>query len=93
MQQKIITIDDPYVIKSSKYFWKSNKANHYTKIYVLSPWKEINVSNNVKYENLPQSIVFHNCIKKIYNKLSYKVINVLKFGLKERVIFILNRIK
>ncbi len=74
------------------YFWKSSETYRYSIIIMLLPWKKTYTSDHERYGNFKQSVAIHNYIKNTYFELDYKIIDVPKIRLKERINNILNSI-
>jgi predicted ATPase len=74
------------------YFTKS-KLYRYNYIFLMTPWKEIYISDNERYENFEQSLAIHNHLERTYNKLGYNIIEVPFGTINTRVDFILKAIK
>ena len=65
------------------------RENKYTKIFILPPWKEIYVSDDERYENYEQAKLIYNHLVETYENYSYKLIEVPKGSVEERIQFIL----
>ncbi len=67
--------------------------NHkYSKILVLPPWEEIYSSDSERYENFEQAKEIFIHLKETYQSYGYKLTEVPKGTVEERVQFILNSI-
>jgi predicted ATPase len=64
----------------------------YSKILVLPPWEEIYVSDSERYENFEQAKEIFIHLKETYEGYGYKLTEVPKGTVEERVQFILNTI-
>ena len=82
-------VDDEY----SEVFETACLDYKYSKIFVLSPWKEIYISDNERYESFEQSEKIHNHLVDTYKSYGYNLIEVPKESVENRVSFILNEIK
>jgi predicted ATPase len=68
------------------------RENVYTKIFILPPWEEIYVSDEARYENFEQAKLIHNHLVETYKNYGYKLIEVPKDTLDNRILFILDQI-
>jgi predicted ATPase len=75
-----------------EHFELACKENCYTKIFVLSPWKEIYISDNERYENYEQAEKIHNHLVATYENFGYELVDVPKDTVENRVAFILEKI-
>nr|WP_314897246.1 ATP-binding protein [uncultured Flavobacterium sp.] len=64
----------------------------YTKIFILPPWKEIYISDTERYENFEQAKNIDNHLVTTYEKYGYKLIEVPKDSVDNRILFILDKI-
>ncbi|PHQ55817.1 MAG: ATPase [Lutibacter sp.] len=82
-----ISIDYPntYITKSNLY--------KYDYIFLMSPWEEIYISDNERYENFEQALAIHNHLERTYKELNYKIIEVQTGTIEERTNFILASIR
>lgn len=71
-------------------FLEKSKIYRYDVIFHFSPWEEIYVSDNERYETFEDSVVIDRFLLAAYKDLGYKIINVPFGSLEERVAFILN---
>lgn len=74
------------------HFEKSCSNYKYAKIFMLPPWEEIYESDGERYENYEQSKQIYLHLKETYKKYDYKLIEVPKDTVDNRVEFILNHI-
>lgn len=81
-----ISIDYPpiYIEKSTKY--------RYDTIFITPPWEEIYITDHERYENFEQSLAIFNHLRKTYEALNYKLIEVPLGDITFRTDFILDRI-
>jgi len=68
------------------------KNHQYTKIFILRPWEEIFVSDQVRYENFEQAKDIDKHLVEIYKKYGYDLIEVPKDTVDNRILFILDKI-
>ena len=68
-------------------FYKSYEIYRYSIIIMLTSWEEIYTFDNVKHEELTQSMTNYNHHFNPDSKLNYKIIEVLKQNLEKRVHF------
>jgi len=82
-----ISIDYPnsYITKSNLY--------RYDYVFLMSPWEEIYISDNERYENFEQSLAIHNHLERTYKDLNYNIIEVPFGSISDRANFILETIK
>jgi predicted ATPase len=64
----------------------------YTKIFMLPPWEEIYVSDEARYENYDQAKLIYSHLTETYQNYGYKLIEVPKDNLDNRILFILDKI-
>lgn len=64
--------------------------NRYEHIFVLAPWQEIFVSDNVRYENFEQAVRIHNHLLKSYKNFNYNLVDVPFESIEKRADFILD---
>jgi predicted ATPase len=67
------------------------KEHTYSKIFILPPWEEIYVSDNERYENYEQAKLIYNHLSETYQQYGYKLIEVPKGSLEQRIDFILEQ--
>jgi len=65
----------------------------YDKVFVLPPWEEIYQQDNERYESFAQAEELFNFLKKAYENYGYNVCEVPVGSIKERVNFILEKLK
>lgn len=75
-----------------KNYLESSTKNRYQYIFMLPPWEEIYLEDEVRYESFEQSVAIHNHLKKTYQKLDYTIIEVPIGTIEKRIRFILNSI-
>lgn len=68
------------------------RENLYTKIFILSPWEDIYVSDEERYENFEQAKLIHNHLTETYQNYGYELIKVPNDTLDNRILFILDQI-
>lgn len=71
-------------------FIDKSKQYKYDKIFHFSPWEEIHITDNERYENFEETLAIDTFIKKSYTDLGYKITNVPFGSLDERTNFIIN---
>lgn len=64
----------------------------YTKIFILPPWEEIHTTDTERYENFEQAKTINNHLVKTYQNYGYKLIEVPKDSVDNRILFILDNI-
>ena len=74
-------------------FTTTCKEHRYTKVFVLPPWQEIYKSDNERYESFEQSNLIYNHLVETYKNFGYKLINVPKDTVENRVKFVLSHLK
>ena len=72
------------------HFDRACKANKYSKIFILPPWKEIYTSDDERYENYEQAKLIYNHLIETYQMYGYQLIHVPKDIVENRIAFILN---
>ncbi|VAW24195.1 FIG00649306: hypothetical protein [hydrothermal vent metagenome] len=72
-----------------------NKSNlyRYDYIFLMPPWEEIYISDNVRYENFEQALAIYNHLERAYKELNYNIIEVPTGTIEDRTNFILQCIK
>ncbi|MBU2997328.1 ATP-binding protein [Cellulophaga baltica] len=88
----VVAYLDCFGTKYSKEFDTICQENKYDIIFLLPPWKEIHTSDNERYENFEEALKIHDFLKKTYKKFGYKIIEVPKDTIENRVTFILNNV-
>jgi predicted ATPase len=68
------------------------KEHIYSKIFILPPWEAIYVSDQERYENFEQAQLIHNHLVETYQNYGYKLIEVPKDSVDNRILFILDQI-
>lgn len=71
-------------------FVNSCKEYIYDCVFILSPWQEIYVSDNERYENFDQALVIHDHLVKSYTNYGYKLHDVPFGSVNSRTEFILD---
>ena len=82
-------IGDKYPIE----FIDSCKSHVYDQVFILSPWQEIYVSDNERYENFEQSVKIHHHLLNTYEKYEYNLVDVPFESVEKRADHILDIIK
>ena len=72
------------------FFEKSCKTNIYDYVFILSPWQEIYVSDNERYENFDQAIEIHKFLVNTYNRFGYDLTDVPFNSINKRTDFIID---
>jgi len=71
----------------------AKKFRYQKNIFLTPPWKKIFEADEKKRsETFNEAATIHNMIKKVYQDLDYKIINVPKTSISKRVDFILSKI-
>ena len=68
------------------------KTHVYTKIFILPPWKEIYICDDARYENYEEAQLIYKHLVETYQHYGYKLIEVPKDSVENRVSFILNNL-
>ena len=68
------------------------KEHTYSKIFILPPWEEIYISDDERYENYEQAKLIFNHLTETYQNYGYKLIEVPKDTVDNRILFILNQL-
>lgn len=71
-------------------FLEKSQYYKYDVIFHFSPWKEIHITDNERYETFQESKAIDSFLKKTYLDLGYKIINVPFGSVKDRTNFIIN---
>ncbi len=71
-------------------FIEKSKQHRYDAVLLFSPWKEIYISDNERYESFEQAVEIDLFLKKSYQKLGYKIIEIPFGSIAERTNYILN---
>ena len=67
--------------------------NHkYYNVFILPPWKAIYKSDNERFETFDEAIKIHYCLKQVYKKFGYNIIEVPFGTIEERTNYIINSI-
>ncbi|MDT7831550.1 ATP-binding protein [Flavobacteriaceae bacterium S356] len=75
------------------YFKEKCIQYKYDKVFQFSPWEEIYITDNERYETFEESKNIDIFLKKAYKELGYSLINVPFGTIKERTNFIINSLK
>ncbi len=73
-------------------FYEACNQHIYSKVFILPPWKEIYVNDEVRYENFEQSELIYEYLIKTYKNLGYNPIEVPTNEVCNRIKFILDHI-
>ena len=73
----------------SVFIEKSNQYK-YDKVFMLAPWREIYLSDNERYETFDQAVKIDVFLRKAYQEVGYKIIDVPFGTVDDRCDFILN---
>ena len=68
------------------------REHTYSKIFILPPWEEIYISGAERYENFEQAKLIYNHLTETYQNYGYKLIEVPKDTMNNRILFILDEI-
>jgi predicted ATPase len=71
-------------------FLEKSKQYKYDVIFHFSPWKEIHVTDNERYETFEESSTIDKFLTKAYTELGYLIINVPFGNVDERTDFLIN---
>lgn len=71
-------------------FLEKSKAYKYDAIFHFSPWEEIHITDNERYESFEESLTIDKFLLQAYSELGYKIINVPFGTIEERTSFIIN---
>lgn len=74
------------------FFDNACKEHIYTKIFILPTWKEIYVSDNERYESYEQALLIEEHLVETYEKYGYKLIEVPKDTIENRMQFLLQNL-
>lgn len=72
------------------YFVEACESNKYDKVFVLSPWQEIFVSDSERYENFNQAVEIHHALLDTYANFDYELLDVPFGTVAHRADFILD---
>lgn len=81
-------IGDPY----PAHFDKTSKDCSYHQVFILTPWEEIYVQDEHRYENYEQAEIIFKHLIETYTNYNYLPIKVPKGTVEERIEFILKKI-
>jgi predicted ATPase len=62
-------------------------------VFITPPWKDIFLNDNERKENFNEAVEIQKFIEKTYTTLGYKLIEIPKFSIEERVEFIVENLK
>ena len=78
--------------KYPNHFIEACKTHIYDCVFVLSPWKDIFISDNERYENFQQAIEIHHYLIKTYMRFGYQMVNIPLGSIEDRTAFILEKL-
>ena len=70
----------------------SKKYTYNKKVFILPPWKEIYKTDDERKQSWDEAQSTFTKMKEIYSEYGYKVIEIPKIKIRERVDFLLNEI-
>ena len=73
-----------------KYFIETCERYKYDKVFVLSPWQEIFVSDSERYENFNQAVEIHHALLNTYKNFDYELLDVPFDTVEKRADFIID---
>ena len=82
-----------WIIAKSDYpnfFVDSCNTHKYDQIFILSPWQEIYISDNERYENFHQALEIHDFLVNTYKRFGYELFDVPFNSVKKRTDFIID---
>jgi predicted ATPase len=88
--QDVLAYMDYFGTNYPKEFVETCQNNRYDKVFILAPWHEIFVSDNVRYENFEQAELIHKHLLISYQNFGYNLIDVPFETIEERADFILD---
>lgn len=68
------------------------KAYRYDVVFLMPPWREIHIKDEQRFETYEESLRVNDCLKGTYETYGYKVIEVPKLSVGQRVQFILQNL-
>ncbi len=71
-------------------FVETCQNNRYDKVFVLAPWKDIFVSDTVRYENFDQAELIHKHLLNSYKNFDYNLVDVPFESIEKRTDFVLD---
>lgn len=71
-------------------FIEKSKQYKYDHIFLFSPWEEIYLTDNERYESFEESVIINQFLQKAYKKIGYSIVNVPFGTVKERTDFIIH---
>jgi predicted ATPase len=74
-------------------FVEACKSCKYHQVYVLTPWQEIFISDDERYENFEQAVKIHQQLLNTYKKYNYNLIDIPFDTVENRVDYLLNTLK
>ena len=79
-------------MKYGEKFLNACKKYKYDLVFMLRPWEEIYINDNQRYESYEELVKIDNFIYNTYTNLNYKIIEIPKTSIKNRLEFILKMI-
>ncbi len=73
-------------------FTTSAQTNRYDTVFILPIWKDIYVVDDERFESFEEALAIHAHLWQAYTNLGYKVIEVPKASVAERVAFLLKKL-
>ncbi len=73
-------------------FKKAAKKHRYDAVFIFPIWEDIYTSDSERYESLEEAKEIHQFIKKSYEDLGYRLIEIPKMNVVERADYILKKI-
>jgi len=74
------------------HFEETAMLHNYDHVFILAPWEEIYVGDNVRYESFDQAIKIHEALLETYKRFGYSLLDVPFDSISNRADFILNNI-
>ena len=71
-------------------FVETCQHHRYDQIFVLAPWKDIFVSDSVRYENFEQAELIHKHLLESYKRFGYNLLDVPFESIEKRADFVLD---
>lgn len=71
-------------------FIETCQNNRYDHVFILAPWKDIFVSDSVRYENFEQAELIHKHLLNSYSNFDYKLTDVPFESIEKRTDFVLD---
>lgn len=75
----------------SERFYMASKNHRYNNaVFVAPPWEEIYVNDAERWQTFEESVLLHNAIVSVYQRLGYNTITLPKTGISSRCDFMLS---